>query len=260
MYSLIYGPVAQLAERLHGMQEVRGSTPLRSTMKFSIIIPALNEEKNVGKTIAAVKRQKIDEKFEIIVANNNSDDNTASMAKVAGADKVVLEKELGTNLARQKGVEASEGEILVFLDADCIPPEDWLFNIDKVLKRKDVVAVSGPYRMNQPLADFMTWRVYPLIPRLMRLFTRQKGGIIIGGNFAAYRSAIDKIGGLPRIKFFGDDTAIAVLLARRAGKIVYTRKVWVRSSPRRLKEKGIIKIGLLYFRHFFRVYFDKKYK
>ncbi|KKU87250.1 MAG: family 2 glycosyl transferase [Candidatus Gottesmanbacteria bacterium GW2011_GWA2_47_9] len=232
----------------------------RVHMRFSVIIPALNEEKNVGKAIAALKKQKVDGDFEIIVVDNNSDDNTGVVAKKAGADKVVVEKKIGTNLARQKGVEASKGEVLAFLDADSIPPEDWLFNIEKVLKRKNVVAVSGPYKSNKPLADFVTWRIYPLVPKLMRFFTTKKGGVILGGNFAAYRSAIEKIGGLPPIKFFGDDTAIAVLLARRVGKVVYTRKVWVESSPRRLEEMGIVKIGLVYFKHFFKIYFDKKYK
>src|SRR3989344_7401484 len=232
----------------------------RVHMRFSVIIPALNEEKNVGKAIAALKKQKVDGDFEIIVVDNNSDDNTGVVAKKAGADKVVVEKKIGTNLARQKGVEASKGEVLAFLDADSIPPADWLFNIEKVLKRKNVVAVSGPYKSNKPLADFITWRVYPLVPKLMHFFTTMKGGVILGGNFAAYRSAIDKIGGLPPVKFFGDDTAIAVLLARKAGKVVYTRKVWIQSSPRRLEKKGTIRIGLIYFKYFFKIYFDKKYK
>ena len=229
-------------------------------MKFSIIIPALNEEKNVGKAIAALKRQKIDGDFEIIVADNNSDDRTVAVAKKAGADKVVIEKKIGPNAARQRGVNASNGEILVFLDADSIPHDNWLSSIEKVLQRKGVVAVSGPYKCGKPLADFIMWRVYPLVPKLMHFFTTMKGGVILGGNFAAYRSAIEKIGGLPPIKFFGDDTAIAVLLARKVGKVVYTRKVWVESSPRRLEETGIVKVGLIYFRHFFKIYFDKKYK
>ncbi len=243
------------------MQEVRGSNPLGSTkMKFSVIIPALNEEKYIGKAITALKKQKVNGDFEIIVADNNSEDNTIAAAKKAGADRVVVEKRRGTNMARQKGVEASRGEIVAFLDADSIPPRDWLANIEKVLKRKNVVAVSGPYRLNKPLADFITWRIYPLVPKVMHFFTTMKGGVILGGNFAAYRSAIDKIGGLPPIKFFGDDTAIAVLLARKAGKVVYTRKVWIQSSPRRLEREGTVKIGFAYIKYFFRVYFDKKYK
>lgn len=230
-------------------------------MMFSVVIPAFNEEESIAKAIRSIKKQNIGrENFEIIVANNNSDDNTAAVAKRSGADKVVLEKRMGTNLARQKGVSASKGEIVAFMDADSTAPSGWLESIKKNISKKGVVAVSGPYKFGKPFPDFIMWRVYPLIPKIMSSITRKRGGIIIGGNFAAYRSAIDKIGGLPPIKFFGDDTAIAILLARRAGKVLYTRKVWVESSPRRIQADGMIKIGLKYFRHYFKVYFDDKYR
>ena len=70
-------------------------------MKFSVIIPALNEEKYIGKAIAALKKQKVDGDFEIIVADNNSKDNTIAAAKKAGADKVVVEKKKKAVAAKQ---------------------------------------------------------------------------------------------------------------------------------------------------------------
>lgn len=230
-------------------------------MNFSVVVPALNEEKSVGKVIKTLRKQRVEkDSFEIIVVNNNSDDRTAEVARRAGADKVVFEKKMGTNLARQKGVSVSRGEIIAFIDADCIAPPEWLGNIKKAIFRKGVVAVSGPYKYGKFLPDFMMWRVFPLVPKLMSFVTGKRGGVILGGNFAAYRSAIDKIGGLPPIKFFGDDTAIAILLARRAGKVLYTRKVWVESSPRRLREKGVVKVSVKYFRHYFKIYFDNEYQ
>jgi len=228
---------------------------------FSVVIPAFNEEQSIVKAIESIKRQSIGRKnFEIIVVNDNSDDSTPVVAERAGADKIVFEKKMGTNIARQKGVSVSKGEIIAFMDADSIAPSEWLKSIKKNISRKGVVAVSGPYKFGKLFPDFIMWRVYPLIPKIMSFVTRKRGGIIMGGNFAAYRSAIDKIGGLPPIKFFGDDTAIAVLLARRAGKVLYTRKVWVESSPRRIQANGMIKIGLKYFKHYFKIYFDDKYR
>ncbi len=230
-------------------------------MKFSVVIPALNEEEAISRAIKSIESQDIPRNsFEIIVADNNSDDDTSGAAKRAGADKVVLQRIIGTNPTRQKGVEASRGKIVAFMDADCIAPPNWLSNIEKVISHQGVVAVSGPYKYKSFFPDFFMWRVYPLVPKLMSFVTGSRGGIILGGNFAAYRSAIDKIGGLPPLKFFGDDTAIAVLMARRAGRVVYSRRVWVESSPRRFKEQGFVKLGLKYFKHYFKVYFDKRFK
>ena len=163
-------------------------------MKFSVVIPAFNEEKTINHSIGALLKQDVSRKnFEIIVVDNNSKDKTSIAAKKAGADKVVVEKEPGTNFARQKGVEVSKGKIVAFLDADSKPPKDWLSTIEEVMKRGDLVGVSGPYRYGQAFLDFMAGTVFPPFAKIFPKVTGIKGGIMLGGNMAMYKSAIDKI-------------------------------------------------------------------
>jgi glycosyltransferase involved in cell wall biosynthesis len=86
-------------------------------LKIVAVIPAFNEEQSVGKVVQAIPRPPV---AEIIVANNNSRDRTAEVARAAGA-RVVFERELGYGAACLRGIAEAQrlrADIIVFLDAD----------------------------------------------------------------------------------------------------------------------------------------------
>ncbi len=88
---------------------------MQNTNKVTVIIPALNEEKNIGKVIDKIRNSKnLDE---IIVVNNASTDNTAEVARQHNA-KVVFCENKGKGYAMEKGLQEAKNEIIVFLDAD----------------------------------------------------------------------------------------------------------------------------------------------
>lgn len=89
-------------------------------MKVSFVIPALNEEGIVGKTIKSIPVEDITDagyEVEIIVINNNSTDNTEQEAREAGAT-VFLEKNRGYGNAYKRGFKEATGDIFVMGDAD----------------------------------------------------------------------------------------------------------------------------------------------
>ncbi len=89
-------------------------------MKISFVIPALNEEGIVGKTIKSIPTSEITEAgydVEIIVVNNNSTDNTEQEAREAGAT-VYLETNRGYGNAYKRGFKEADGDIFVMGDAD----------------------------------------------------------------------------------------------------------------------------------------------
>src|SRR3989344_1251808 len=221
-------------------------------MKFSVIIPALNEAKYIETSIQALLKQDVQKKnFEIIVVDNGSTDKTKEIAKRAGADKIITEKQKGTNIARQRGIEKSEGDILAFLDADCIPPPDWLRKIEKLLKEKNVAAVSGPYDygfkgLKLLLEKFYEYVLMVHLDTTFYILFGKRAGQIMGGNFAAPRKTIEKIGGLPPLKFDGDDSTTAMLVARNVGRVLFTTKLEVKSSPRRFEKRGLLKVTARY--------------
>ncbi|MFA5870698.1 MAG: glycosyltransferase [Candidatus Paceibacterota bacterium] len=230
-------------------------------MKYSIIIPALNEEKYIKKTIHALQKQNFPkESFEIIVVDNGSDDHTIEYAKNAGANIVVLEEKRGTNRARNRGIKESHGEILVFLDADTEPHEQWIALIDKIMNDKNIAAISGPYDYGfsgvQRILSFFIYDIgFEFIGPIMSTIFRKKVSALIGGNFAIRKTTIEKIGKFPEIPFWGDDTAISMSVMKNGDCVVFTRKLKIKSSNRRYKSQGFLKLSLLYFYHFLKMYF-----
>jgi glycosyltransferase involved in cell wall biosynthesis len=95
----------------------------------SIIIPARNEERSIGRIVAAVREQTTPGvAIEVIVADDGSTDATVQAARAAGARVVPPPAGAGGNpaAARNRGAAASRGDPLVFLDSDCTPAPGWL--------------------------------------------------------------------------------------------------------------------------------------
>jgi glycosyltransferase involved in cell wall biosynthesis len=98
--------------------------------RVSVIIPVRNEATSIAATVAAVLAQ--DEPgvdLEVVVVDDGSTDATPEVAAGAGARVLRLAAHgAGGNpaAARNAGAEMATGEILIFLDADCIPAPGWL--------------------------------------------------------------------------------------------------------------------------------------
>jgi glycosyltransferase involved in cell wall biosynthesis len=82
----------------------------------SVVIPTLNEEKNIGKLIPGVKKQLQDYRYEIVVVDGHSKDKTVQIARRMGAR--ILYDEVGKGSALIKGLSLAKGDILISMDAD----------------------------------------------------------------------------------------------------------------------------------------------
>lgn len=103
-----------------------------SSPRFSVVIPAYNEESRIGSCIESIRSNNRDD-AEIVVVDNGSADETVRIAGQAGA-KVLLNSEgRRRTIARLRNLGAAEsnGEILVFLDADMLVPPDWLSSAEE---------------------------------------------------------------------------------------------------------------------------------
>ena len=82
----------------------------------SIVIPTLNEEKNIAKVIHGIRKNLRSTKYEILVVDGHSSDNTVSIAKKLGA-RVIYDNK-GKGSALRKGFGAAKGSIIGSMDAD----------------------------------------------------------------------------------------------------------------------------------------------
>jgi glycosyltransferase involved in cell wall biosynthesis len=103
--------------------------------KLTIVIPALNEELGIEKTVRAVPRAEIDEigyHTQVLVIDNGSEDATADLAARAGAE-VVSEPNRGYGTALKKGFAAATGDVIVTADADATYPLEDIPRLVRIL-------------------------------------------------------------------------------------------------------------------------------
>lgn len=146
--------------------------------KFTLLIPAYNEEEIIGDTltesIAYLKKQKY--LWEILVVDDGSKDKTAKIVKkfsVRGVRLIKLTKNTGKGGALKEGVLNSRGDFIIFMDADLSVPIE---NIAKFLKKlnenRGVVigsrrVIGSSIKVHQPLIRESMGRVYTFLTRLV---------------------------------------------------------------------------------------------
>ena len=118
--------------------------------EYTIIIPAFQAATTIGECINALNAQTVPrERYEVIVVDDGSTDETAKAAREAGADQVITCQHGGPSVARNTGVEAANSEIILFTDADCIPLPTWIEEITAPFQDHSIDGAKGTYRTQQ---------------------------------------------------------------------------------------------------------------
>jgi glycosyltransferase involved in cell wall biosynthesis len=117
--------------------------------EFSVVIPCFNAERFIHKCLSALSNQSIDRnRYEIIVVDDGSNDNTADAA-LDFCDRVIRTANLGSASARNTGVRHASGSVILFTDADCIPYPNWIETMTEPFMNTDISGVKGAYRTSQ---------------------------------------------------------------------------------------------------------------
>jgi glycosyltransferase involved in cell wall biosynthesis len=123
---------------------------------ISIIIPTLNEEKIIEKTLKSLRELKGD--YEIIVSDGKSTDKTIEISKKY-ADKVVVYDGVTRQtiaMGRNLGATHASGEYLLFLDADTYIPDinNFFERMLKIFKERNLVGLSVYLKVFPEMANF----------------------------------------------------------------------------------------------------------
>jgi len=163
-------------------------------MKVSIIIPTYNEEEHLPAcldSIFSINYPKED--IEVIVIDNGSTDQTREIAKSYGV-RVLRDDSMNVSGLRNFGASQSKGDILAFVDADCIVSKEWLRNASRYFDNMDVAVWGAPATL--PKESTWVQQTWYLVRQkekqvqkvdwleTMNLFVRKEQFMAIGGFIA----------------------------------------------------------------------------
>jgi glycosyltransferase involved in cell wall biosynthesis len=165
-----------------------------TTPFVSVIIPVLNGERTIKECLASLlKMDYPPERREILVVDNGSTDRTAAIVKTFPV-RYLHEDRRGASHARNRGIEASKGEILAFTDADCVVTTRWLRELVQGFDNQEVGGVDGEtlaYLPATPIERYMArWSSFSYQVRL----TSPLFPFVITANVAFRREVFDQIG------------------------------------------------------------------
>jgi len=191
----------------------------------SVIIPAYNEGRNIRKTIESVQNLEYEGKFEIIVVDDGSKDDTLKIArKIAENDpriKVLHQENKGKAAAINFAMSKSKGEFIATLDADSFVEKDALMKMIGFFEDKKVAAVTPSLKVYQPKTIVQKiqkveylWGIF-----LRKVFSFMNALHVTPGPFSIFRkSFFDRHGGFDE-KNPTEDTEIAFRIQTHHYKI-----------------------------------------
>lgn len=184
-------------------------------MDLSIIICTQNRGASLAKTLRAFDRVYIPPGWspELIVVDNASTDDTASVVKGVRSKFTIhylYEPKKGQSNARNAGLAAATGEVILFTDDDVIPSENWLEQMTTCLHSRECDGVVGSIRLSEHLLRGWMQQVH-------KVWLAAPDGLptgspeLIGANMGFHRTVLDRVPAFdpelgPGALGFADDT------------------------------------------------------
>lgn len=206
-------------------------------MKISVIIPTLNEEKNIGRTLGCLAKQVV-KPTEVIVVDGGSSDKTRQIAKRLSAK--VYKTKKGVGWQRNFGGKRASGDLLVFFDADVSPKPDFLERLEQSFAKHKLGVACPLFHPERSRLDIILvyWFFNTVFFVLQRVLPSGAGMCI-----AVKRNIFEKVDGFDG-KLVHDDIHF-IRRASRKGTFAVVPIV-LDVSDRRFRKEGTIKMLGLY--------------
>jgi glycosyltransferase involved in cell wall biosynthesis len=131
------------------------------TPQISVVIPAYNAADTLPDCLRALSRQvNVPAPFEVLVIDDGSNDGTPDVVReflasqplnagLHGVVRLLQQPHTGAAAARNRGIQAARGELILFTDADCVPADDWLAAMARPFQQPGVIGCKGVYATRQ---------------------------------------------------------------------------------------------------------------
>jgi glycosyltransferase involved in cell wall biosynthesis len=195
---------------------------------ISVVIPAYNEETKIARCLQSVLNQKTNLKYEVIVADSSTD-RTPEIIKENFPTVILIhsKKRMYRGKARNVGINAARGEIIVCLDSDCVVADEyWLDKIHETHKKH---AVVGARVCNGNPRNLFGWSIF-LLEFCEWITKRDKiMRMLLSYNVSYKRQIFDKYGLFPDHDAINEDL---IFHSRIKEKLFFSSKVMVKHINR----------------------------
>ena len=201
----------------------------------SVIIPVRNDARRLAVCLASLAQADYPaERYEVIVVDNGSSDDSADVARAARAT-VLVHPELRVGALRNRGVAAARGEILALVDSDHEVPAGWLRAGAASLADDFEVTVIGSPCLAPPKGTWVQqlWALHRL-----RGHSRRNVEWLGAGNLFLRKRDFDRIGGFDESLVAAEDVDLCERLKTAEGRIVSDMRLANihHGEPRTLRE------------------------
>jgi GT2 family glycosyltransferase len=165
----------------------------RGESALAVVIPACDAAHFLERSLPAVLAAAGD--ADVLVVDAGSLDRTAEVAAGSGARVLSLSGRAGPSAARNAGVEKTRAEVVLFLDADCVPRPDVVERVQAAFAADPgLVALTGSYTRDSPEPGFFS-QYMNLRHHHTHQIARREGATFWSGCGAVRRSAFAEVGG-----------------------------------------------------------------
>jgi GT2 family glycosyltransferase len=169
----------------------------------SVVVPTL-DQRYLARTLVGLEEQ-TSKNFEVIVVENGLQSSKTSevLANWAGTFELryIFEPRLGTNIARNTGVESTSGPIVALLDDDCLPAGDWIESISSAYDKNHEAEIVGGRVALEFEKEKPTWCLNPFPQFLSEIDWGElthplgDGEWLAGANLTFKKTTHERLGG-----------------------------------------------------------------
>ncbi|MCS7469432.1 glycosyltransferase [Stieleria sp. ICT_E10.1] len=200
---------------------------MNATPFITVLIPALNEASHIEGCLAALRQQTYPrDRYEVVVVDNGSTDNTAELVQATGV-RVLREERKSAYWARNLGIANTSGDYLAFTDADCLADRDWLTKLTAKAIESNASVVGGMIQYEM-VTDTLGNRLLIETHGADQIRRNiEKHYSVAGGNMFVRREAFDTLG-LFNVIAWGSDIEFSQRAAAVGRTVAFAENAVVR--------------------------------
>ncbi|MBN1685663.1 MAG: glycosyltransferase [Spirochaetales bacterium] len=217
-----------------------------TALSVTVVVPARNEERLLPRLLASLDAQTRKD-FQVVLVNDRSTDRTGDIMTAyaqSNPQTTVVTITRTPSIGNHKlnaliaGVARSQSDVLMFTDADCVAPPEWVARISACFKDENIGVVLAPIETVKTGSPLSVFHAFDHIFKYSYTAGCSGVGMPTGGfgnNLAVRRKTVDEIGGLASIDVTSTEDAALISRIRAVtsmkARALFSRAVTVLTEP-----------------------------